>query len=321
MTLHCLAASPEWDSPLFKTLAHNDTGAASGNQAGFLVPVELRHFFPGLSGPATKNSPTLDHLIETQLFTEDTYLGTVSARYQFQTWGGTRKPESRITDNLTSMRVQASAGDVLIIQRSISRLDYYRLTLIRKQHPDFPTIHKLAAGRRWGALTVATPPVSDEDLNDANDDANALLSQPFSLINPTAGTTTSIVKKVARSIVFRSTVLEQYSGACAVCGETLITPAGLLELDAAHVVPRSLRGADDVRNGFALCKRHHWAFDKGLFGIDNHRKILVPKKVSVISQNSNLRDIHGHPLREAKTAALRVHPSAFEWHRDNLMRK
>ncbi len=319
MTLRCLVTSPEWDSPFFKILANNDTGAASGNQAGFVIPIELRKFFPGLSGPVTKSSPTLDHPIEAQLFIEEIYVGTVRARYQFQTWGGTRNPESRITDNLKPMMDHASGKDVLIIQRNISRLDYYRLTLIRKKHAEFTTILKLAAGRRWGALKMETPPVSDEDLNYAKADEKALLAKPFSLIDPTAGTTTSTIKKVARSIVFRSSVLEQYSGTCAICGEALITPTGLLELDAAHIVPRSLMGADEIRNGFALCKRHHWAFDKGLFSIDNHRKILVPKQVSAISQNSNLKDLHGHPIREAKTAALRVHPSAFEWHRDNLM--
>jgi putative restriction endonuclease len=319
MTLHCLVTSSEWDSPFFKILANNDTGAASGNQAGFVMPIELRRFFPGLSGPASKGSPPLAYSIEAQLFVEEAYKGTVEAQYQFQTWRGTRTSESRITDNLKPMRDLSSKGDALIIQRSIRRLDCYRLTLIRKTHGEFPTILSLASGRRWGALTADIPLISDQDLDEAKNDEKAIEVKPFSLFDPTAGTTTSIVKKIARSIVFRSSVLEQYSEACAVCGEGLRTPAGLIELDAAHIVPRSLMGADDVRNGFALCKRHHWAFDKGMFGIDDRRKVFVPKTVSVISQNSNLEDLHGHPIREAKDAALRVDPSAFEWHREKLI--
>lgn len=319
MALRCFIPSPEWDFPFFKVLANNDTGAASGKQAGVVIPIELRRFFPGLSGPVSATNPTIDHRIEAQLFIEDVYKATVSTRYQFQTWGGTRKPESRVTDNLKPLRDHASGGDVLIIQRSIDRLDYYRLTLIRKSHPEFSTVTALISGRRWGVLHASTPPVSDDDLDSAIAEEKIQEAAPFNLIEPTAGTTTSTVKKVARSIAFRSTVLEQYEETCAVCEEALRTPAGLIEVDAAHIVPRSLMGADDARNGFALCKRHHWAFDKGLFGVDDNRKVLVPKMVSLIAQNSNLKKFHGHPIREAKVVALKVDPRAFAWHRTNLM--
>ena len=53
-----------------------------------------------------------------------------------------------------------------------------------------------------------------------------------------------------------------------------------MEVDAAHIVPRSMFGSDDARNGLALCKRHHWAFDKGMLGIDDDRKIVVPSVVA-----------------------------------------
>lgn len=143
----------------------------------------------------------------------------------------------------------------------------------------------------------------------------------FNLIDDEAAMTTSTVTRVARSIAFREIVLEQYEGVCAVCEEALQTPSGLIEVDAAHIVPRALMGADDARNGFALCKRHHWAFDKGLFGVGDNRKIHVPEPVSVIEQNANLKKFHGRPVREARSVHLQVDPSAFKWHRDNLMLK
>lgn len=319
MALRCLIASPEWDYPIFKVLANNDTGSASGHQGGVVIPKDLRPFFPGLTGSVSATKPTIDHRVEAQLFVENGYKGTVSTRYQFQTWGGVRSPESRLTDQLGPMRNSAAGGDVLIIQRSIDRLDYYRLTLVRKSSPEFPVVAALVAGRKWGVLTIANPPVSDDDLDSALAEEKAVESAPFSLIDSAAGTTTSTVMKVARSIVFRATVMEQYEEICAVCEEALRTPAGLIEIDAAHVVPRSLMGADDVRNGFALCKRHHWAFDKGLFGVGDDRKVFVPGPVSAIAQNANLEKFHGHPIREAKINAWKVDPSAFKWHRDNLM--
>ena len=319
MTLHCLTLSPEWDFPVFKELANNDTGAASGNQAGVLIPIDLRPFFPGLSRAGSADSPTVDHRVEAQLFVENSYKGTVSTRYQFQTWGGTRKPESRLTDNLRALRDLASGGDVLIVQRSIDQLDCYRLTLIRKASPEFAIVTALISGRKWGALTATAPPVSDDDLSSAFADEKALEAAPFSLTDPSAAIATIAIKKVARSIVFRTIVLELYEKTCAVCGGALRAPSGLIEIDAAHVVPRSLLGTDDARNGFALCKSHHWAFDKGLFSVGDDRKVIVPGSVSAIDQNVSLKRFHGYPVREAKTVSLRVHSEAFKWHRENLL--
>lgn len=321
MALSCLSTSPEWDFPIFKVLANNDTGNAPGHQGGVVIPQDLRKFFPGLTGAISAVNPTIDHRLNAQLFIENEYKGTVSTRYQFQTWGGVRSPESRLTDQLGSLRNVASGGDVLIIQRSIDRLDYYRLTLVRKTSPEFPAVNALLVGRRWGPVTITTPPVSDDDLRSALVEEKAVETAPFSLIDPAAGIVTTTVKKVARSIVFRSTIIEQYEETCALCEEALRTPAGLIEIDAAHVLPRSLMGADDARNGFALCKRHHWAFDKGLFGIGDDRKVLVPTAVSSIAQNTSLKKFHGHPIREANTSALKVDPRAFKWHLENLLVK
>ncbi len=40
-------------------------------------------------------------------------------------------------------------------------------------------------------------------------------------------------------------------------------PVADVEARAAHIKPRAMLGADDVRNGPALCLDHHWAWDQG----------------------------------------------------------
>jgi putative restriction endonuclease len=131
--------------------------------------------------------------------------------------------------------------------------------------------------------------------------------------------TTSTIKKVARSIAFRMSVVALYEEACALCGVALKAPSGAVEVDAAHVVPRSVFGVDDARNGFALCKRHHWAFDKGLFGVGDDRKVVVPSVVTDIAQNAGLLALRGKAIREAKDTAMLVHPNAFRWHLKNIV--
>lgn len=63
--------------------------------------------------------------------------------------------------------------------------------------------------------------------------------------------------------VFRASVLRAYETQCAVCA---LRHAQLL--DAAHIVPdRDEGGIAAVRNGLALCKIHHAAYDSSVLGI------------------------------------------------------
>jgi putative restriction endonuclease len=63
--------------------------------------------------------------------------------------------------------------------------------------------------------------------------------------------------------VFRATVLRAYDTRCAVCA---LRHRQLL--DAAHIVPdRAEAGIAVVRNGLALCKIHHAAYDCHVLGI------------------------------------------------------
>ncbi len=319
MPLICLLPSTDWDFPIFKVLANNDTGAAAGHQGGVVIPKDLRGFFPGLAGTASSGNPTLDSRIKAELFIENEYKARVSTRYQFQTWGAKRSPESRLTDPLGPLRNAARGGDILLIQRSMDHLDLFRLTLARQTSAEFAELSPIVGGRTWGVLYENTPPVSDDDLNAARTDEKVSEGSLFQLFDPAALYTTSTATKVARSIAFRESVLGLYNRTCALCGEGLKSPSGLIESEAAHVVPRSMRGTDDARNGLALCKSHHWAFDRGLFGVGDDRAIVVPRSVGALPQNARLQGMAGAPIKEASQPELAVHPAAFKWHRDNIL--
>ncbi|WP_394324619.1 HNH endonuclease [Haloquadratum walsbyi] len=53
------------------------------------------------------------------------------------------------------------------------------------------------------------------------------------------------------------------------------SPTGAPEVEAAHIYPKSEDGTDDIRNGIALCKLHHWAFDCGWIPVNDNRTTLV----------------------------------------------
>lgn len=144
-------ALAEWTPPVFKILANNDTGNSPGHQAGIVIPVAIRFIFPTLYEGDAK-SATIDHWITADLFNEEKYLATIRTRYQYQTWGGTRSPESRLTDSLGPLRNLAHGGDLLLIQKHRLETDKYRLTLLRANTKSFAEFSELTDKQRWGEM-------------------------------------------------------------------------------------------------------------------------------------------------------------------------
>ncbi len=77
--------------------------------------------------------------------------------------------------------------------------------------------------------------------------------------------------------VFRSMVMRAYETQCAVCS---LRHSQLL--DAAHIVPDTEEGGiAAVRNGLALCKIHHAAYDAGILGISPDYRVAIREDVLV----------------------------------------
>ena len=130
---------------------------------------------------------------------------------------------------------------------------------------------------------------------------------------------------IARDSVFRETLLEQYDYKCAVTGNQIQTPIAsqsnnrLHEVEAAHVIPKKFDGSDDFRNGLILCRTLHWAFDQGLFGVNDRRQVIIPECVLAIPENDFLNKLKSTHITESKNPQLSVHPQAFAWHRKNIL--
>jgi putative restriction endonuclease len=141
-----------FENPVFKMLAHNDTGGAPGHQGGVLIPKDLQAYFPPLVNQCTPENPTVSAFITADLYDGVTPLGSVQTRYQYQTWGATRSPERRITSNIGELRSRATKDDILLVEKQTGSALTYRLTLVRKGSPRHSAITRAAPGRRWGFL-------------------------------------------------------------------------------------------------------------------------------------------------------------------------
>lgn len=80
-----------------------------------------------------------------------------------------------------------------------------------------------------------------------------------------------VTRTQSRDAGFRIASLRRYGTKCAVCDINVVDL-----LDAAHIVPKSENGTNDVRNGIVLCCLHHRAYDRGLFAINPNSLEIVP---------------------------------------------
>ncbi|MDD9858711.1 MAG: HNH endonuclease [Gammaproteobacteria bacterium] len=152
------------------------------------------------------------------------------------------------------------------------------------------------------------------------DGFSSILPEPagaFSLFDESPGRTTS--SRIGRSAAFRHHVLSAYHHQCCLCSDSLADTHGIRETEAAHIVPKRFHGSDDVRNGLALCRKHHWAYDRGLFGIETDYAVVIPAKVLAIPVNKSLAQYRGHPIQVPGTPALAPDSSALKWHRKHIL--
>ena len=122
--------------------------------------------------------------------------------------------------------------------------------------------------------------------------------------------------RAGRSAAFRHHVLRAYNHQCCICAGSLVDLTGVYETEAAHIVPKRLAGADDIRNGMALCRKHHWSFDRGMFWINEKYRVVVPKQILAINENASLGDYDGSLIQHSRDSNLAPHHSALAWHKE-----
>lgn len=129
---------------------------------------------------------------------------------------------------------------------------------------------------------------------------------------------------------FRQAVIEAYDFSCSFCGLNIQSPnSNIWEVEAAHIVPHSMNGKDELLNGLCLCRLHHWAFDVGWFSINEDYKIIISSKTANLRDNQGLINkkhflspfSNDSLINLPKNKEVFPHISAINWHRINIFHK
>jgi putative restriction endonuclease len=119
----------------------------------------------------------------------------------------------------------------------------------------------------------------------------------------------------ARDAAFTQAVREAYNRKCAICGSERETPGGNPEVEAAHIYPKHEGGSDDVRNGIALCKLHHWAFDSGWLSLTDSCEVIV-KDAPDRTGYHEFKRLEGESIHLPDEDTEHPHPKFIQEHRE-----
>lgn len=126
-----------------------------------------------------------------------------------------------------------------------------------------------------------------------------------------------------RDIRFRLQILPLYRFTCLLCGLKMLLPSGVTLVEAAHIHQFSNSRNDDIANGIALCRNHHWAFDQGLWTIGPAFEVIVakgtfleeaPNQLPLLAYHARILDFSGVSIEQ------RPSQKNIEWHRGSVFR-
>ncbi|MFL9458551.1 MULTISPECIES: HNH endonuclease [Nostocales] len=125
-------------------------------------------------------------------------------------------------------------------------------------------------------------------------------------------------KEIVRDAAFRRVVVSVYGQRCAFCGLRVIHQ-GQIIVDGSHIKPFSQFYDDRIDNGVALCKNHHWAFDRGWFSITDDYTLLISSNLVEDSPNARpMRDFAGDRILLPSHSQYYPRLEALRWHRENV---
>jgi hypothetical protein len=126
------------------------------------------------------------------------------------------------------------------------------------------------------------------------------------------------VSRQKRDAAFSGIVLDNYGFTCAVTGQRFRSTTHT-EADGAHIIGKEARGTDDPRNGIALAKSVHWAFDRGIFTIsDQYEVVINPKARNASVANFPLMEMDRRKITLPKDTYYWPHTEALAWHKSEV---
>lgn len=125
-----------------------------------------------------------------------------------------------------------------------------------------------------------------------------------------------------RDPAFARVVREAYDSRCAATGWRVILPDGSAMVEAAHLIPFSVSGDDDPRNGIALAPTYHWALDRGIIAPGPDLKWHVSRIFDRRNRDyADLLDLDRSDILLPSNEKYWPRSDSLEWRVERLLRR
>lgn len=130
----------------------------------------------------------------------------------------------------------------------------------------------------------------------------------------------SHIKKPKRDPNFPKSILPLYDYRCCFCQLKIYCNQNVLPLDAAHIHWVANGGDHTIYNGLSLCPTHHRTFDRGIWTLDEKKKIVISTKVLIdVKTDIFFRPFEGKSILESildKKNLPKI--ENILWHQENV---
>ncbi|MGZ9784405.1 HNH endonuclease [Bacillus cereus group sp. BfR-BA-01315] len=126
-------------------------------------------------------------------------------------------------------------------------------------------------------------------------------------------TSNTQIEDLFNSTSFRDFTMVAYNGSCAVTGN-VIKYSKFLNLEAAHIKPKSHGGSFLPNNGLALSRDIHWAFDKGFFTLNDDYTLRVHPEI----ESDFLKGYNGKQIFIPEEYFFKPSLESIRYHRENV---
>lgn len=155
----------------------------------------------------------------------------------------------------------------------------------------------------------------EEKISEIESQENIEIVVPTQVIEKTQefiGSTGSI-ENLFNAQSFRDFVMVGYGNKCAVTGKSIVWKK-FINLEAAHIMPKSHNGTYMPNNGLALSRDIHWAFDKGFFTINDDYTIKVHEEL----MSTYLGEFEGKKIYLPDNPFFIPNKESLKYHRENI---
>lgn len=213
--------------------------------------------------------------------------------------------------------------DIIVFKKEKTDNDFiYKISLFKENEENYEFLNDIISSTQKNFLTFNNDLPFLDSITFNDDDLEVFfpkeVEEKVKERQEVIKNKTSEIEEVRGASLFNSTsfrdfVLLAYKSKCAITNEAIFYKK-LINLEAAHIKPKSHNGSFLPCNGIAMSRDIHWAFDRGMFTINEDYSIAVHNDI----KNNLLNEYNNQKISIPEDPFFRPEKEFLQYHKENV---